>query len=59
MNKTTVYEGDSIIVTVLPDGVIKVQNDHKELMSLTELQARELREVINEIYPEEIIQVKV
>ena len=55
MNKTTVYEGDSIIVTVLPDGVIKVQNDHKELMSLTELQARELREVINERYPEEII----
>lgn len=59
MEKTVIYKGDALEIKVLPDGVIHVENGHQEVMSFTELQVRELREVINEIYPEEIIQLKV
>lgn len=59
MEKTVIYKSDALEVKVLPDGIIHVENGHHEVMDFSELQARELREVINEKYPEEIIQVKV
>lgn len=59
MEKTIIYKGNALEVKVLPNGVIHVENGHQEVMDFSELQARELREVINEIYPEEIVQIKV